>query len=1310
MQRWKKGFIIMVAFIILSIFAGLAIIFMVLGYHTKNIATTEYLYNQANFTAESAIEYAFARLISDFAKGDLQKANAPWVFFGEDENKNGTLDRGEDKNKDSILNTQSCDITICNTYSYQEYINSNNISIRPTKVLLTSQDFSLIFKLKIVDENAKISINGPEKPTIQMINTLGKLLFGEEELGKKLLTNRPEDGFTSIENIIPIVGYEKYEKLKEYLTVLSFRYKNVLKGQGISNRIGEIEKQDNIFLFFNQLFPKRWEFEARSPININVAQKEIIIAQLTGVNGYYIDIPTDAEIRKYRNYFFSELQKMPVKQDFVNKLIDFYNKNDMSFPGGVFPAGIMRLSNPVSLAQAEQIAEKIVKRRLQKEFNNFGGKFGLDEFLNSLNDILSKEQIDILKVNLNPNAMLTFLNPDKILKRVTDKLSLTDYTTETSFLPGGYFTIESLGIVQKGKKSLAVVHTRKLVKLWSSIYFDTIADFVSANPAQSYMESSKIVYTRRNSIYPYYDSVKTIPKEAISVGSLGLALNIYPVSPFGTLTIPDIPEGRIGLNTLNNLFKEEKEKINIFHHQLSSPPDTVNDDSLMCKVRPLFSFATDGIYTESCSIYSIRGNEYANIVHQYESEMKKLLDNPEEGSASIVAGSRKSSKSSDKKKAEAFEIPRMDIIKLLRTMQDKDIKTTGYTQQRKKNKRPYTREEVIASEIKKVFVRAGITYSPSLLWEVYFKPLFEKGTASIVFTTKITEELVKNVLSKSTVDYIMEQVCKGCSGSSCSGSCAYLNKVLTKMKEFYCTISDYVRRSYEDIPVLPDITKAQKFEKIDINSLQQKAAKKEEEELFKKCWKMSPEKWYNFFNSLEFKGNESGFTLGAASIVTPGSLKEEVLSCFKNVRQVLFFFDICGEWNSATRETLWIFPHSLCFWDIIGGPNECDLHFWIPSFSEELVEKVFKEEDKKFIGILKKIARKSVFCQGISAIGYWFKPNWIFKDDNIVKGYTFINYPLLNTYILPAQHKGKDINMLLYLISGMGNENIGDFTLENSFGIKKTIPLEIFENNQWQRISIVKAHEYAKEDVAENQSDIMAKFMRALRGEIPSKISLFFLHNNKVFVSAENVGKKLVSVPAWGGINAFFGSDSSFGFYLGSLTTSHKSTEETIFNEKYPDPSLYGFVGVDGTVDEVVVYPPDYGLDKVQKVEGQILQEGRYNKVGGDFTLPTLCFPPHTKLLAVHSNTYFTPQTKDFVALVTISGSWQVKVADNENNTAPLGKMVSIEGFVKVQLNLYPPREFVTSINPLYETPYIEDLTLYINQIPLIFKSASIRK
>lgn len=234
--------------------------------------------------------------------------------------------------------------------------------------------------------------------------------------------------------------------------------------------------------------------QPRAPININTAPREILVAVLTGIQGWTV---TPGTI-----------------------------ENPIQFKTLVNP-GKAILSEKVSIEQASRLADHIIAYRRKQPFTNWnqferfimGGeeitKFdenypvggGLDPKLG----FLDHWQKQAIFANANPNTRMGDFNPDEVynapfvakfgnpklsdyysqpLLGHIDKTKLRFWTTEFCFSSMGYFEIESVGMIGKVKtgntSGVNVVEIEPLaesrisvdVKLWDVYRHSSQRDFV----------------------------------------------------------------------------------------------------------------------------------------------------------------------------------------------------------------------------------------------------------------------------------------------------------------------------------------------------------------------------------------------------------------------------------------------------------------------------------------------------------------------------------------------------------------------------------------------------------------------------------------------------------------------------------------------------------------------------------------------------------------------------------------------------------------------------------------------------------------
>ncbi|MHC4608002.1 MAG: hypothetical protein ACYTAF_13915, partial [Planctomycetota bacterium] len=171
----------------------------------------------------------------------------------------------------------------------------------------------------------------------------------------------------------------------------------------------------------DSLHPQWIEIVARAPVNVNTAPREVLIALLTDLRGFFLDERTDSPLTPGYGWMDHRMT---------------YDRrgNDGD------EIGFLRLTASLD---APAIADAIIDARAFRswaQFNTFAD--GL------VPDIVpSQAEADVLKANFNPNLNLNELNPDRALHTLVDKTDLVVHSTEFCFTPMGYFEIESTGQV-----------------------------------------------------------------------------------------------------------------------------------------------------------------------------------------------------------------------------------------------------------------------------------------------------------------------------------------------------------------------------------------------------------------------------------------------------------------------------------------------------------------------------------------------------------------------------------------------------------------------------------------------------------------------------------------------------------------------------------------------------------------------------------------------------------------------------------------------------------------------------------------------
>ncbi len=530
------------------------------------------------FLSESGFYYAVTKLLYDMKSSNILSND--WQFMGEDINKNGQLDANEDANKNGILDFSNVPLDKDASVSYQLREGGKGKVINPyfSYALIGGEDYG-IFKLKIMDESSKININygnlvnqndSATNNLKRILNILGSEV-GVQSLGEKIVSKRPDKGYTQLEELINnVLTYDEFNLIKEYIT--TFSYGTFLVKSGQFSRGSEALKEGIPIYAISELFPKKVEKEMRYFININTAPYPVLVAVLSDLAGYYLD-GTNLD-------GFSVLALASNREGVKN---DTYTS---------VPIGIVRNSKPITVEQARSIAGEIIQRRIKQPFTNFYGEDGWDGFLEELfkKKIIDFYQKEVLRANFNPNVNSFLWNPDLPFRFLIDKFLLTTTSFEWTFLPMGTFTIESIGEIFTKDKVLSKTNTQKFVKLWDVSFLSTQEDFVGSN--FEYINKS---FNKANDKYPT---------------RLGYELDIYPfmyplekkannwTGYIGLSTI-SLPRASLNLTYKKDSANVELKPLDILTFNMGYEVDEPKSEKLLKSYEELPFVFTDGAFSDT---------------------------------------------------------------------------------------------------------------------------------------------------------------------------------------------------------------------------------------------------------------------------------------------------------------------------------------------------------------------------------------------------------------------------------------------------------------------------------------------------------------------------------------------------------------------------------------------------------------------------------------------------------------------------------------------------------------------------------------
>jgi hypothetical protein len=409
------------------------------------------------------------------------------------------------------------------------------------------------FVLKVSDLSGRIHVNdgvahyggkvgSVSKNVARILNRLGDVISCPG-LGDTIIGQRPPGGYLSTLELERVLGPAVYRKASKFLTTHAWVDPNVClpvplsaahladypvsyyrgtppvyrSGRGLNALGAQVPGQLLTFpppanspfahgvYAMDELNPQWIEVVGRAPVNVNSARREVLLALLADLQGFFISYRrrNNIEPRTVGMYWFPLIIhnhspegqggyiNVPSEGDeygFLYKTVPFKLKGGTLVPSN-------------DKIDAELVADQIIACRERAGVYSglgFGGPFKTWRQFNAFCDYLvqsgiledkrpiffdyqptgpqvikpgnitgygplivsnyqravaSRALADVLKANFNPNLHLNELNPDSNLFLHVDKTDLIVQSTEFSFTPTGYFQVESLGRVLQAAPS-----------------------------------------------------------------------------------------------------------------------------------------------------------------------------------------------------------------------------------------------------------------------------------------------------------------------------------------------------------------------------------------------------------------------------------------------------------------------------------------------------------------------------------------------------------------------------------------------------------------------------------------------------------------------------------------------------------------------------------------------------------------------------------------------------------------------------------------------------------------------------------------
>jgi len=545
----RKGVILIVVLAVLVILSLIALVFARLATMERTTSRAYVDLVRAKMYAQSGIHYAVTHTRALLGE---QGFDTDFIYYGEDLNGNKQFDGGlEDQDGDGKFQTYNCPLKRAVRPSYMKNLNGDKnsegkdildendlIEVRGKKIGVsnflpgTYKDHGDFYAVRVEDLSAKIYVNMVDHPHMEeILQNLAEEAGLDRSVGTKIFTSRGTEGYTNIKELESKAGLTKTqaEIMSQYLTVHAWCDKSMVKAVPLEERLGStpaspLRLGQDIYTW-EQIRPKKINYPrdpsrgpygetvGRAPVNINTASKEVLVALIRGLQGFYLNEG-------------ALLRPITTGYDMINPRYAYY-----TYSGGSGGLGKMENTPQIDRAKAQMIADSIIANREIKEENRtpnspWEGRFRTWEQFRHFCDevlwlgqgraphrgIISAQQADVLKANFNPNSNINDFNPDFHRMFWVDKTDLTYFTTEFTFYPLGYFAIDSIGrILGKDDQVMAEAEINTIVQLFE-IYRET---------------------TQKDFLYEYWNDNKPIretisPNNGISKTTNELGLQTYP--------------------------------------------------------------------------------------------------------------------------------------------------------------------------------------------------------------------------------------------------------------------------------------------------------------------------------------------------------------------------------------------------------------------------------------------------------------------------------------------------------------------------------------------------------------------------------------------------------------------------------------------------------------------------------------------------------------------------------------------------------------------------------------------------------------
>ncbi|NUN50361.1 MAG: hypothetical protein HUU15_16230, partial [Candidatus Brocadiae bacterium] len=389
-----------------------------------------------------------------------------WTWWGEDRNANGALDAGEDVNGNLRLDVAGLEIGAALRPSFAEMEGRTPRGVVVDgKVVGVSGTFGGAgpaspatehYVLRVTEAASRIWINGPPDATRRMVVHLVRRLGLPRTVAAAIAEAR---GCRTEEDLIPRIGLDHWRVVSPYLTTQAWVDADTLGACPMESRVRPHLPGDPVYSR-GHLRPRRLVQQPRAPVNINSAPAIVLACVLEGLQGYWVEEGGPGlGLSGYGGGYT-------------------WMERPLSWRSRDAALGTLRLSTPVSAAQADALALAAVAARTDRPFRTW------DDFRRFLDaqvrlGVIDAMQAEAVRANADPNSLLNDFNPDRNAWSPIDKTDLVGGTTEFAFASMGVFVVESLGrVTDPGGKVLAERMQKAHIRAWEVWRETTEAGFL----------------------------------------------------------------------------------------------------------------------------------------------------------------------------------------------------------------------------------------------------------------------------------------------------------------------------------------------------------------------------------------------------------------------------------------------------------------------------------------------------------------------------------------------------------------------------------------------------------------------------------------------------------------------------------------------------------------------------------------------------------------------------------------------------------------------------------------------------------------